>query len=167
MFRVIAWFYSAVVGAAACWAWVTDIAMLHEEREHLLPDILLALTTMPSSLALGFLYEKAESFWNLPFAQLSFLTTCGAFQAVVLVMLAKRLDKGPLGNLPFRRRAYGIAGFVIGAVVVGLAVKGTVMVGEMSPEFAILLVTGGGAGIGLATAHWGKAAWRAVAHLFH
>jgi len=167
MLRVIAWLYTAVVGAAACWAWVTDITMLHDQREHLLPDIVLSFFTMPLSLALGFLYERAESFWNSPLAQLSFLTACGAIQATVLVMLAKRLDRGSHGSPPGGRRAYGIGGFVFGAVAVGLVVKGAVMAGELSPEFAILLTVGGGVGIGLASARWGQAVWRAVAHLLN
>ena len=77
--------YAAVVLLAAAWAWYLDIKLLHSEREHLLPDILLWVVALPTSatlLLVGDLLMK-------PFAQLAWLTLCGALQAGLLCWLTR------------------------------------------------------------------------------
>lgn len=80
--------YAALVGLVACWAWWVDIKLLHSVREHLLPDILLALLTLPSSLTADWVYQR----WPASFTglwQTAYLTGCAFFQSAVLYMLSR------------------------------------------------------------------------------
>lgn len=56
-FRVVSFCYGSLIVAIAIWAWYIDVRLLHSEREHLLPDILLAIAGMPSSLTADWVYE--------------------------------------------------------------------------------------------------------------
>ena len=93
MTRLLAIFYTVVVSLAAAWAWVTDATMLHSGREHLLPDIVLALVSSPLSLTLGALYPLEPSLFDLPFVELSFLTLSAALQAALLWWLSRKFSR--------------------------------------------------------------------------
>lgn len=86
--RRLALVYAIVVGAAALWAWYTDVKLLHSAQEHLLPDILLALVTLPSSTLLESLYGRWPAFLQAPLMQLTLLTVCGALQVAALYLLS-------------------------------------------------------------------------------
>lgn len=92
--RTIAWVYGAVVFLAALWAWYTEIDLRNSATEHLLPGILLALVTLPSSQSLGLIYGRWPAFFDAPFTQLAWLTACGAFQAAALYLLPFLAHKG-------------------------------------------------------------------------
>jgi hypothetical protein len=49
--------YLIVVLLAAGWALYMDATRSHSQREHLLPDIVLAVVTLPSSYSLGLLFD--------------------------------------------------------------------------------------------------------------
>lgn len=86
--RKLAIVYSIVVGLAATWAIYVDARLLHSGREHLLPDIVLALVTLPSSLSIGPMYETWPTFFSKPFAQIGWTILCGAGQVAVLFVAA-------------------------------------------------------------------------------
>ena len=80
--------YAVLAGLLALWAWWVDIRLLDSEREHLLPDILLALVTMPSSLTLGWLYQHwPDLFTGL--WQTAYVTACAIFQSGVFFIISK------------------------------------------------------------------------------
>jgi hypothetical protein len=85
--------YAIIVGMAALWAWYTDVRLLHSPREHLLPDILLAFVSLPTSKSLDPLYDRWPSFFQTPFMELSWLTVSGAFQVLVLWLLSSLVVK--------------------------------------------------------------------------
>jgi hypothetical protein len=87
--RILASLYSIIVLAAITYAWIGDISMRNSTREHLLPDILLAMVSLPMSLSLSVAYDASPSFFNLPFVQLVFLTLCGTIQASCMWLLFK------------------------------------------------------------------------------
>jgi|SRR6185437_8928588 len=91
--RILALLYAVVVGVAALWAWYTDVTLLHAVREHMLPDLLLAFVSLPTSYTTGPLYEQFPTFFSAPFVQLAWLTFCGAFQAAVLYLLSVRVPR--------------------------------------------------------------------------
>ena len=85
--RMVALCYGALVAVTALWAWYIDIKLLHSEREHLLPDILLAFVSMPSSLAASWIYQNwPGSFVGL--AQTAYLSVCALLQAGILFYLS-------------------------------------------------------------------------------
>lgn len=84
VFRLIVWFYVLFVFLAVSCAWYFDIRLLNSSREHMLPDFLLMFVTLPASLSLGPLYESFPTFFDWPFAQLTWITLCGVGQASVL-----------------------------------------------------------------------------------
>ena len=88
MLRFIAWCYASVVFVATCFAWCTDFALRNDPREHLLPDALLDLTTMPLSLIMNVLYPLAPNLFDRPFVQLASLSIFGVMQAALLFWLA-------------------------------------------------------------------------------
>jgi hypothetical protein len=91
--RAVAILYATVASIVAVWAWATDIALLHSEREHLLPDFVLAMVAMPLSLSLDVFYPTMRHLLDMPFAQLSFMTLCAAVQGTLLWLLAAWIDR--------------------------------------------------------------------------
>lgn len=85
--------YLIVVLLAAGWALYVDATLLHSQREHLLPDIVLAVITLPSSYSLSFLFEIWPDFFSLPFAQVGYMILCGLAQAWLLLVLTHRLPR--------------------------------------------------------------------------
>ena len=85
--------YLAIVLLAAAWAVAIDATLLHSQREHLLPDILLAFVTLPSSLSISSVYSAWPAFFSLPFTQVAWATLCGVFQSAVLFVLGWRRRK--------------------------------------------------------------------------
>jgi hypothetical protein len=88
---VFATAYLIVVLLAAGWAFCMDATLLHAQREHLLPDIVLAVVTLPSSYSLGLLFDIWPAFFSLPFVQAGYMTLCGLVQAWLLLILTHRL----------------------------------------------------------------------------
>jgi hypothetical protein len=82
--RILTLLYAVVVGLAALWAWYADVTLLHSGREHILPDILLAIVSLPTSNTLDFFYERSPAFFAAPLAQLTSLTACGASGSIAL-----------------------------------------------------------------------------------
>lgn len=105
--RTLALLYAAIVGLAATWAWYADVTLLHPAREHMLPDILLATVSAPTSLTLGPLYELSPTFFSLPFMQLIWMTVCGVFQASVFYFLLTHSPRrlAPPNHLSKRRNS--------------------------------------------------------------
>ena len=91
--RILALLYAVVVGLAALWAWYADVTLLHAGREHLLPDILLLIVSLPTSNSLDPVYDHWPAFFSAPLVQLTWLTACGAFQVTVLYLLSKLVPK--------------------------------------------------------------------------
>jgi hypothetical protein len=78
--RLVVWCYTAAVILAICFAWFEDIMWRNDGGEHMLPDVILLILTVPLSLGLVFLGTLLK--W--PFAQLAYLSLCGALQAAGL-----------------------------------------------------------------------------------
>ncbi|MDR7297370.1 hypothetical protein J2X16_002717 [Pelomonas aquatica] len=77
--------YAVVVLLAAGWAWYIDIELLHDQREHLLPAILLWVVALPTSAT----FLLAGELLMKPLAQLAWVTLCGALQAGLLCWLTR------------------------------------------------------------------------------
>jgi hypothetical protein len=82
--RILAGLYAAAVLLAALFVLITEIALRHQQVEHLLPWFVLAFVTLPLSFILDPLSSAAPAFFDAPFVQLGFLTLCGAVQAALL-----------------------------------------------------------------------------------
>ena len=95
MRRAIAAVYSVLVGLLSAYAWWIDIAMRHSIREHLLPDILLMVASLPTSLSLASAYSAAPSFFARPFAELSYLTLCAVAQVLIAWWAAGTFKRKP------------------------------------------------------------------------
>ena len=90
--RMLTLGYAVLVGLLALWAWWVDIKLLHSEREHLLPNILLALVSMPSSLTMDWVYQR----WPASFVglfQTAHLTACAFFQSGMLYLFSRWWEK--------------------------------------------------------------------------
>jgi hypothetical protein len=92
--RPIAVIYGVVVLLAAMWALVVDVRLLHSEREHLLPAVLLAFIAMPASLTIGPLYEYWPMIFGNEFVQVAWATVCGLAQAVAVFMTGRLWARG-------------------------------------------------------------------------
>ncbi len=86
--RLLASLYSALLLGVTAWALLTDVALLHSPREHLLPDMAVALVTFPASLSLGWAYETWPPLFSRPFAPLAWLVGCGLLQASFLFLMS-------------------------------------------------------------------------------
>ena len=93
MIRAVAILYATVASLVAVWAWATHITLFHGEREHMLPDFVLAMVAMPLSLSLDVFYPSMRQLLDVPFAQLSFMTLCAAAQGTLLWLLAAWIDR--------------------------------------------------------------------------
>ena len=81
--------YLAIVLLAAAWSLTVDVELLHSQREHMLPDLLLMTVAFPSSLSTGLLYSAWPAFFSLPFVQVIWAILCGTFQAALLFVLGR------------------------------------------------------------------------------
>ena len=88
MARKFAKAYAVLVAILALWAWYTDVSLLHSQREHLLPDILLAIASMPASLTVDLMFRQWPSLFTTPLVQLSWLTICAAVQASIIFFIS-------------------------------------------------------------------------------
>jgi len=91
--RTLVLLYSVAVGLAAAWAWYVEVTLLHHVREHMLPSLLLAFVSLPASFTTGPIYEQFPTVFASPFVQLTWLTSCGTLQAIVLYFLSVRRPK--------------------------------------------------------------------------
>lgn len=82
----LATIYLTIILLAAAWVLYVDASMLHSVQERLLPSILLAALTLPSSLSIGLLFQHWPEFFSLPLAQLGWCVLCGALQAALLFL---------------------------------------------------------------------------------
>ena len=85
--------YLIVVLFAASWALYVDSTLLHSEREHLLPDVLLFVVTLPSSLFVIPLYSAWPSLFSRPFAEVGWAIFCGLAPAALLFFLVYRSSR--------------------------------------------------------------------------
>jgi hypothetical protein len=85
--------YLVIVILAAGWAFYTDVTLLHSQREHLAPDILLLIVTLPSSSSLTYLYDTRSEFFSGPIVQVGWLTLCGLGQTWLLFALTRVFRK--------------------------------------------------------------------------
>lgn len=81
--------YLGVAGVVVAWAWYIDLSLLGSPREHLLPDLVLMICGLPSSLLLGPIYGQWPGSFN-GLAQTAFLTFCALAQSGLVVALAFR-----------------------------------------------------------------------------
>ena len=88
--RMLALFYAVVVGLATVWAWYANVTLLHSVQEHMLPGILLAAVSLPSSYTVVLLYDISPTLFSAPFVQLTWLTVCGVFQAAAFYLISAR-----------------------------------------------------------------------------
>lgn len=86
VFRKLAIAYSIVVVLAAGWAFYVDARLLQSDREHLLPDIVLMMVTLPGSLSVSMVYEAWPECFSQPFAQVVWMLFCGEAQAALLFL---------------------------------------------------------------------------------
>jgi hypothetical protein len=91
--RIAAWAYSLLLTLSAGWAWWIDVSLKNVPHEQLLPDIVLAFLTLPSSLALEYVYSANPVFFGRPFIQLALLTACAILQASFFLWLSVRLSR--------------------------------------------------------------------------
>lgn len=89
MLTLFAKTYLVIVLLAAGWALYTDVTLLNSQQEHLAPDILLLIVTLPSSSSLTYLCDVLPDFCSGPIAQVGWLTLCGIGQAWLLVALTR------------------------------------------------------------------------------
>jgi hypothetical protein len=89
--------YLVIVLLAAGWALYTDLTLLSSQREHLAPDILLLIVTLPSSSSLTYLCDALPGFFSGPIVQVGWVTLCGIGQAWLLVALT-RVSKIAIGG---------------------------------------------------------------------
>lgn len=88
MLRKLALIYGSVLCVFAACAWVVDVALRNSSREHLLPDVLFAASSLPASLALE-ICTPSTSYCGGQFGQLALLTVCAAAQAGALLHVAR------------------------------------------------------------------------------
>ena len=93
MMRILAIVYTTIAVAALLYAWSVDIWMLHSPVEHMLPDLLLYLVTLPLSLVCGPLYRITPGLFDASLSQVSLLTLCAAVQSAFLWLLSAKLRK--------------------------------------------------------------------------
>lgn len=91
--RSLALLYAAVVGLAVIWAWYVEVTLFNSEQEHMLPIFALSTVSFPTSFTLGPLYWLLPKLLSFPFAQLTWLTACGVFQAIMLYLFVVRPPK--------------------------------------------------------------------------
>jgi hypothetical protein len=91
--RLFATTYLVVILLAAGWAFYTDLTLLHSQREHLAPDILLLIVTLPLSSSLTFLYDALPEFFSGLIVQLGWLTLCGLGQTWFVFALTRVFQK--------------------------------------------------------------------------
>lgn len=75
--RLVVWCYTIAVILAMCFAWFEDIMWRNDNHEHMLPDVILLIVTVPLSLGFVFLGALLKGCY----AQLANLSLCGALQA--------------------------------------------------------------------------------------
>jgi len=88
MARRFAKVYAILVTTLALWAWYTDVSLLHSQREHLLPDILLAIASMPASLTLEPMSQQWPDLFTSPFVQLTWVTICATVQTGIIFFIS-------------------------------------------------------------------------------
>ena len=79
--RVIASAYGAIVLLSSVWAFVVDVRLTNAQREHLLPDIVLATLALPMSLTLDLMYQQWPEIFRHELAQVGWTAACGLAQA--------------------------------------------------------------------------------------
>jgi hypothetical protein len=72
----------------AAWTWVVDIALRNSYREHLLPDVVFALLSLPASTGLE-ICGSSNAYCGGQFGQLLLLTFCAAAQAGALLLVTR------------------------------------------------------------------------------
>ena len=84
--------YAAALSLLVVWAWTVDIVLADSQAEHLLPGIMLALASLPTSLLLA-ICRESNSYCGGSWGQLALLTLCGIAQAAVLVLATHWVER--------------------------------------------------------------------------
>jgi hypothetical protein len=87
--------YLTVVLLVATLAFTVDAALLHSNREHMVPDVMLMAVALPSSLSMEALFSAWPALFSLPFTQEIWAVLCGIFQAALLFVLGRRRGQRP------------------------------------------------------------------------
>jgi hypothetical protein len=86
-----------IVLLASSWAFYTDVSLLNSAREHLAPDVLLLIVTLPSSSGFTYLCATGWEVFSEPIGQVAWLTLFGLGQAWLLFALISRFQKAANG----------------------------------------------------------------------
>jgi hypothetical protein len=90
--------YLIIVLMAAGWAMYIDVTLRDSTQEHLAPDILLLIVTLPSSSAVAYLYDTGWTLFSGPIVQIVWITLCGLGQAWLLFALARMIVNDRFGR---------------------------------------------------------------------
>lgn len=90
----VALMYAALVLVVGCLTAAFDIAHLHDQREHLLPDAVLVVVTLPASLLLG-LFPSLSIVFRSEIAQVAFFMLGGLVQAGCVWSMTRRAVSKP------------------------------------------------------------------------
>jgi len=92
MLRKLALGYAALFCASAIWAWVVEIAYFGSDKEHLAAPILMGVWSLPTALlTVNMICTEANGYCG-QYGQMALATACGAAQAGVLLLAARRLQ---------------------------------------------------------------------------
>ena len=89
MLRRVVFGYLGFVFLAAAWAFYVEFPQQNSGQEHMLPAMLLAALTLPSSSLIGLLFNFWPEVISQPFVQLGLFVLCGAFQAGLLLAVTR------------------------------------------------------------------------------
>lgn len=101
--RIVARAYASLLVLSGAWAWWIDVSMRNSKIEHLLPDVVLLMLTLPSSLLLPPLCESNPKFFLEPFVQIGFLSVCALAQSSILFWLCGRFARSGMVSLAKER----------------------------------------------------------------
>ena len=76
--------YTAALAVAALIDWYFAIELRHSQLEHLLPGVVFAALSLPSSLTSVLVFEWWPNVFSNEMAGVAWLTVCSAFQVAVL-----------------------------------------------------------------------------------
>jgi len=93
--------YLMIVLFASSWASFAELVLRHSQREHMVPSLLLAFFTLPSSYSVGYLCEAWPEFICIPFVEIACFTLCGMGQAWIFFALPRTFQK--TAPLPHRQ----------------------------------------------------------------
>jgi hypothetical protein len=91
--RLLALLYTTLVVIVAAWTIHTAITMRASSTEHLLPAFTLMIVCFPASLSLPAIATAFPGHFDTELSQAAWVTFCGLFQAVCLLLVARSTGK--------------------------------------------------------------------------